>query len=348
MDCVLDAELEASVSGGSSIDSEEEENIDLLVTAFENKQLGFQFTTGGECLVESESEGEGTESDSEGDEDEDGSSGKEEGGSGRGRELGQQFPVSSGEHHRRREHGRAPTNDDSEGARSKKSKKGRKGKKEKQRKRGEKQEKRKKRIQSKRAQRLEGNKGGQFNLRSIANKLIYFIEEVDDDTFEFPPIPNQLKQSGSSRLAVKFLTKLSRALELKVVTLHKMKKFILIGAMRTRKTPVFVSEDHRDTVKGILKEWNDVKSPPAPAREGRPKEDGDDGGDLGEEGGSAATSSKSQQSFGEFEKHTLGFGSRMLEKMGFIQGAGLGKDNQGSNQPLQAQLRKKKLGLGAD
>mgnify|MGYP002776192298 FL=1 len=50
---------------------------------------------------------------------------------------------------------------------------------------------------------------------------------------------------------------------------------------------------------------------------------------------------------GQFEAHTKGFGSRMLAKMGFTEGSGLGKDKQGMAQPLQAIKRPKSLGLGA-
>ena len=50
---------------------------------------------------------------------------------------------------------------------------------------------------------------------------------------------------------------------------------------------------------------------------------------------------------GQFEAHTKGFGSRMLAKMGFTEGHGLGKDSQGISQPLQVIKRPKSLGLGA-
>jgi G patch domain-containing protein 2 len=58
-------------------------------------------------------------------------------------------------------------------------------------------------------------------------------------------------------------------------------------------------------------------------------------------------SSVSFNQIGQFEAHTRGFGSRMLAKMGFIEGNGLGKDSQGIAQPLQAVMRPKSLGLGA-
>ncbi|KAG6770214.1 hypothetical protein POTOM_025889 [Populus tomentosa] len=56
----------------------------------------------------------------------------------------------------------------------------------------------------------------------------------------------------------------------------------------------------------------------------------------------------SSSKYGAFEVHTKGFGSKMMEKMGFIQGGGLGKDGQGMAQPIEAIQRPKSLGLGVD
>ena len=43
-------------------------------------------------------------------------------------------------------------------------------------------------------------------------------------------------------------------------------------------------------------------------------------------------------SFGEFERHTTGFGSRMLARMGYLgEGAGVGKDHQGIAEPVVRQ-----------
>lgn len=50
---------------------------------------------------------------------------------------------------------------------------------------------------------------------------------------------------------------------------------------------------------------------------------------------------------GTFEVHTKGFGSRMMSKMGFVEGQGLGRDRQGICSPLEAVKRAKNLGLGA-
>ncbi|KAM7267142.1 hypothetical protein ACFE04_009308 [Oxalis oulophora] len=51
--------------------------------------------------------------------------------------------------------------------------------------------------------------------------------------------------------------------------------------------------------------------------------------------------------FVSFEVHTKGFGSKMMAKMGFIEGGGLGKDGKGIASPIEAMQRPKSLGLGA-
>ncbi|KAL8236953.1 hypothetical protein R6Q59_018034 [Mikania micrantha] len=52
-------------------------------------------------------------------------------------------------------------------------------------------------------------------------------------------------------------------------------------------------------------------------------------------------------SYGEFEMHTTGFGSRMMAKMGYVDGGGLGKDGRGISEPIEVIQRPKSLGLGA-
>jgi G patch domain-containing protein 2 len=56
----------------------------------------------------------------------------------------------------------------------------------------------------------------------------------------------------------------------------------------------------------------------------------------------------SSAKLGSFEVHTKGFGSKMMAKMGFVDGTGLGKDGQGIVQPIQAIHRPKSLGLGVE
>lgn len=53
--------------------------------------------------------------------------------------------------------------------------------------------------------------------------------------------------------------------------------------------------------------------------------------------------------YADFEQHTTGIGSKLLAKWGFAgAGAGLGRDGTGISEPLQAKMRVKKLGLGAE
>ncbi|XP_057988073.1 uncharacterized protein LOC110669003 isoform X2 [Hevea brasiliensis] len=51
---------------------------------------------------------------------------------------------------------------------------------------------------------------------------------------------------------------------------------------------------------------------------------------------------------GAFEVHTKGFGSKMMAKMGFLEGGGLGKAGQGMAEPIEVIQRPKSLGLGAN
>ncbi|GAA0163689.1 hypothetical protein LIER_19491 [Lithospermum erythrorhizon] len=56
---------------------------------------------------------------------------------------------------------------------------------------------------------------------------------------------------------------------------------------------------------------------------------------------------RESQSFGAFEQHTRGFGSKMMARMGFVEGTGLGRDSQGIVKPLEASRRPKGQGLGS-
>ena len=50
---------------------------------------------------------------------------------------------------------------------------------------------------------------------------------------------------------------------------------------------------------------------------------------------------------GTWEKYTKGFGAKMLEKMGWEKGKGIGKEMQGRAVPVEATLRKGKGSIGA-
>jgi len=53
--------------------------------------------------------------------------------------------------------------------------------------------------------------------------------------------------------------------------------------------------------------------------------------------------------FGAFEKHTSGFGSKMLRAMGYQgEGTGVGPGGTGIAEPIAAEMRKKRVGLGAE
>lgn len=50
--------------------------------------------------------------------------------------------------------------------------------------------------------------------------------------------------------------------------------------------------------------------------------------------------------FGAFERHTRGIGAKLLKQMGYEDGCGLGKDNQGIVDPIQPKKWHKRAGLG--
>lgn len=56
----------------------------------------------------------------------------------------------------------------------------------------------------------------------------------------------------------------------------------------------------------------------------------------------------SSANVGSFEVHTTGFGSKMMAKMGYTEGGGLGKNGQGMAQPIEVIQRPKSLGLGVE
>ncbi|XP_061375755.1 uncharacterized protein LOC133317879 [Gastrolobium bilobum] len=56
----------------------------------------------------------------------------------------------------------------------------------------------------------------------------------------------------------------------------------------------------------------------------------------------------SSANIGSFEVHTTGFGSKMMAKMGYMEGRGLGKNGQGMSEPIEVVRRPKSLGLGVE
>lgn len=108
----------------------------------------------------------------------------------------------------------------------------------------------------------------------------------------------------------------------------KLMKFMIKRNKRSKPSPPYANQPVSFISSGIMQV--------EPANTTHPCESGDLSGE------NQASSSK----LGAFEKHTRGFGSKMMAKMGFVEGSGLGKDGQGLVEPILAIKRPKSLGLG--
>lgn len=79
--------------------------------------------------------------------------------------------------------------------------------------------------------------------------------------------------------------------------------------------------------------------------EGDGDSDSSDGDGANEDDGQFAprfmedsNKSSPNKSIGDWEKHTKGIGSRLMEKMGYVPGRGLGKEGEGRLEPVQAMV----------
>ncbi|KAJ8263510.1 hypothetical protein COCON_G00159670 [Conger conger] len=86
--------------------------------------------------------------------------------------------------------------------------------------------------------------------------------------------------------------------------------------------------------------------PPPPARETAPKKL-QTGGNFKCSQKTFAGGIRAGQDLGNWEKHTRGIGQKLLQKMGYVPGKGLGKNAQGIVNPIEAKVRKGKGAVGA-
>ena len=105
---------------------------------------------------------------------------------------------------------------------------------------------------------------------------------------------------------------------------------------------------------GKRKEVSEPPAPPAPPPAPKPKPPvmraafgiGSTSASAGASSAAAIAGEKVDKDFATFESTSKGFGSRMLEKMGWIKGQGIGKAGHGVVNPLESKLRPNSMGLG--
>nr|XP_023692876.1 tuftelin-interacting protein 11 [Paramormyrops kingsleyae]XP_023692878.1 tuftelin-interacting protein 11 [Paramormyrops kingsleyae] len=83
-----------------------------------------------------------------------------------------------------------------------------------------------------------------------------------------------------------------------------------------------------------------------PARESAPKKL-QTGGNFKSSQKTFAGGIRAGHDLGTWEKHTRGIGQKLLQKMGYVPGRGLGKNSQGIVNPIEAKVRKGKGAVGA-
>lgn len=82
------------------------------------------------------------------------------------------------------------------------------------------------------------------------------------------------------------------------------------------------------------------------AAEKRQKARGGTCSNIDQEPSSFPTVTATRSNVGKFEMHTKGIGAKLLAKMGWKEGQGLGRDGKGLSEPLEAKLRPKGQGMG--
>ncbi|CAK8693912.1 unnamed protein product [Clavelina lepadiformis] len=116
------------------------------------------------------------------------------------------------------------------------------------------------------------------------------------------------------------------------------------GGLKDGSSPVVGDEDERSQQEDDGKSEGFTKSKKTFATVSQPKLSSSN---LSYGVQSKVKKEKVDSSFGGFERHTKGIGMKLLQKMGYQFGKGLGKGNQGILNPIEAHKRVRKVGLGA-
>ncbi|XP_028680560.1 tuftelin-interacting protein 11 [Erpetoichthys calabaricus] len=100
-----------------------------------------------------------------------------------------------------------------------------------------------------------------------------------------------------------------------------------------------------------IEDSDDSDSTEKKRREEKPKDTGpkklQTGGNFKTTQKGFAGGQRQGQEFGTWERHTRGIGQKLLQKMGYVPGRGLGKNAQGILNPIEAKVRKGKGAVGA-